>query len=393
MHDSRDNISSAATEAAWIRTDNRLFDRTSIITMLIGLILFMVGIGVDLSTAKYPEIGDILRNCQAADPKCVAALHTFDIKAHGESELDWWILAAETLKAVGLTIIAAVFISSTVDHRTRNYFFRQLSLKTAQLGENVLNGMFESKHPDRLFELVKLDIFQKKIIRRNIDISYTFSDLQFPDEGHRLFGKHFILVDVILSTVSENVNTSRGRHDGSVSMPIGLALPNPMFDELKPYTKINGFRVGDDELAKEEVSGLNDLLQERLKDDTAVDAAVSIREVTLPFGRSLTVSGSYTMVKELEDTEVFRTVEIAENIHLTVVNKSAVNLVIRARSMSHAKLHYQGSPSAKQWKLDDLSLPLQGIMVWWKRPLPPKGEIMQSVVQNGSAAENTSPAA
>jgi hypothetical protein len=75
------------------------------------------------------------------------------------------------------------------------------------------------------------------------------------------------------------------------------------------------------------------------------------------------------MIKELEDTEVFRTAEIAENIHLTVVDKSPFNLIIRARSMSQGKLHSQKSPSAQQWKLDDLSLPLQGIMVWWKQPL------------------------
>ena len=150
-------------------------------------------------------------------------------------------------------------------------------------------------------------------------------------------------------------------------MPFRLGLPNPILDELKKHVRVNSFRFGERTLDAEQIAKINLDLQERLKDDTENDAPVDIGELELQPGQTVTVSGSYTMVKELQDTEVFRTAEIAENIHLTVVNKSTEDLAIRARSLAHGKLHHSASPSAQQWKLDELSLPLQGIMVWWKK--------------------------
>lgn len=361
---------SLPSKKSWITPDNRYFDGFSITIILVGVIMFMLGMGIDMSVSKYPDLTKLFSACKLiADASCEKELNSFTLAAHSKSNFDWIVLAGETLKAVGLTIVAAVAISSTVDHRTREYFFEQLSNKTEQLGSNVITGMFESNHPDRLFEIIRTNILQKKIIRRSIDVNYTLSDLSFDDPTHSLYGKKFLRVDVILSTITENVSLDLGAKGGIVEVPLGLALPSPMYDELKPFVRINGFRIGDDEIAVGDIDKINVKLQESLKDDNAVDAKVDISKFEIPFAGSITCSGSYTMVKEIDDTEVFRTAEIAENIHLTVVDKSSHNLIIQARSMSQGKLHNQKSPTAQQWKLDDLSLPLQGIMVWWKQPV------------------------
>lgn len=352
----------------WIPPDNRLFDRFSIIVILTGALLFSVGLAIDLAIPKYTEIGDALRECGVtATEACRAALLEFGEASHAISRFSWLSFFAASLQAFGLTVIAAVFISSTVDYRTRKYFFQELARKTEILGVNILMGMFEARHNPRLFNLVKDKIFEKKIMRRNIDINYTICDLDADFTGTRLEGEQFVRVDVILSTVSENINLARTSSNGRVKLPVNLGLPNPMLDELKPYVRINSFRIGDDVLDQARIDDINAELQEKLKDDASVDAFIKVDECWLDPGEQVTVSGSYTMVKELQDTEVFRSIEIAENIHLTVVNRSSANLVIRARSLSHGTLHGQKSPSAQQWKLDDLSLPLQGIMVWWKK--------------------------
>ncbi len=148
---------------------------------------------------------------------------------------------------------------------------------------------------------------------------------------------------------------------------MSLGLPNPLLDELKPFVRVNSWRIGDNVLDAKRLAEINKELQEKLKDDTLVDATVPIGSCKLLPGDMATVSGSYTMVKEGQDTEVFRSKEIAENLHVTVVNKTSLDLQIRARSLAHGPLHEQLSPSAQQWKLDELSLPLQGIMVWWKK--------------------------
>ena len=211
------------------------------------------------------------------------------------------------------------------------------------------------------------NVFEKNVLRRNIDINYTLVDLEEDFTDTRLKGERFLKVDVILSTITENINVAKTERDGLVTLPIRLGLPNPILDELKKHVRVNSFRIGDRKLPSEEISRINQDLQNYLEDDTLNDAPLHIGEVELQPGQTVTVSGSYTMVKELQDTEVFRSNELAENIHLTVVNKSAEDLAIRARSLAHGKLHHSASPSAQQWKLDELSLPLQGIMVWWKK--------------------------
>lgn len=367
-----ENKKDSESSAHWISPDKRLFDKASWLTILAGIVLYIVGIVVSLlyQSGNPPEITHII--CNGANGACKKAAQDAASQAALKSGLDFPFLIAEALKAVGLTIVAAVSISSTVDHRTRTYFFSQLSNRMRRLGSNVISGMFETNQPERLFELIKQDILEKKVVRKNIDINYTLSDLKF-DNG-RLRGRRFVKVDVIILTVNENVSSSTACNNGIVEMPVGLALPNPMYDELKQHVRINSFRIGSETLSKEDLVELNTTLQKNLEDDNAVDAKVSIRKCRIPFKGSVTVSGSYTMVKELEDTEVFRTAEIAESISLTVTDKTDINLVVRARSMSHGELHYQGSPSSKQWKLDDLSLPLQGIMVWWKHPLTPNND-------------------
>lgn len=369
-------------EREFISPDNRLFDRFSIIVILIGLIAFMGGLGIDLATPKYPEIIDVLDACvPERDAECQAELREFDRSAHASSEFTLLGMVAGTLQALGLTIIAAVFISSTVDRRTRSYFFRELARKTEILGSNVLLGMFESRHHPRLFSMVKEHVFEKNVLRRNIDINYTLVDLEEDFSGTRLNGERFLKVDVILSTITENINVAKTESEGVVTLPIWLGLPNPILDELKKHVRVNSFRVGERKLDPEHIQRINEDLQACLKDDTENDAPVHIDDIDLQPGQTVTVSGSYTMVKELQDTEVFRSKEIAENIHLTVVNKSTEDLAIRARSLAHGRLHHSASPSAQQWKLDELSLPLQGIMVWWKKkPNGPPGSTIADAV-------------
>ena len=351
----------------WIGPDERFIDSTSLVVILLGVVVFGVGLALDLATPKYPEISTIFDACtDRASNVCAEALREFDRKSHVASELSWPTFFSGVLQVLGLTAVAAVFISSTVDRRTRTYFFEELARKTEVLGSNVLLGMFESRHHPKLFSLVKRHIFEKNIVRKNIDINYTIRDFDCDLVGTRLEGQKFVCVDVILSTVTENINVADSTSNGKITVPVKIGLPNPMLDELKPFVRINGFRIGDRVVAEEKIQLINNHLQDALQDDSATDAAVSVDEYDLQAGEMLTVSGSYTMVKEAQDTEVFRSIEIAENIHLTVVDKSSHNLRVRARSLAHAKLHGQPSPSAQQWKLDDLSLPLQGIMVWWK---------------------------
>ena len=84
----------------------------------------MGGFGIDLATSEHPEIVDVFKACMPErDAQCQTKLREFDRSSHAGSKFTLTAILAATLQAVGLNIIAAVFISSTVDRRTRSNFF------------------------------------------------------------------------------------------------------------------------------------------------------------------------------------------------------------------------------------------------------------------------------
>lgn len=367
---------SSGSNGDWIPQQDKLLSAWNIGFVLTGLLLFSVGTMLQMTTPRYPELDKLVDACITAVAApvqssfgCKQAVLTFDRVAHRADGINWGLGIADLLRGLGTALVLSIVISVTLERQNRSQFMLALTNKTRELSLSVFAGMFNRNHPDALLTAVKNQILERDLIRDSISVAYTLSLWTPPLGSARLKGRRFVRVDVILSSTVTNVSTLKGVDAGIAKVPLGLALPNPMLDELKPEVKVSKFMVAGDPIAADIINAANARLQEQLANDDSEDAFVDFGFREVQPGESLSISANYTMMKEAEDTEVFRTLQIARSLSLTVNDNTGGQLKVRARSIHPSPLEKMASGSATtQWRLSDIILPQQGIMVWWKAP-------------------------
>ena len=335
--------------------------------ILFGVVLFIAGAVIQLIPARYPELTDLLTKCENAPALCRAAVLDFDLNAHRASELSLIFVLGDLLRSMGAAVVVSIVITATVEARSRREFDDLMTEKAREIGESVFAGMFNRQHPEALLNAVKEQILERDLIRNHLDVTYTLSEVRTPGQQG---GEPFILVDVILSTITQNVSTLAGEA-GRAKVPLAVVLPNPQIASLKERVAVSRFVVDGEEKSQTDLAAANTKLQSALADNEQNEALADFGSKIIERGQKLALSANYTMIKELEDTEVFRSLQICRSLSLTVVDKTGLDLHIQAKSMHPGKLEVIGdSGSTQRWQLMDIILPQQGIMVFWKRRRP-----------------------
>lgn len=79
------------------------------------------------------------------------------------------------------------------------------------------------------------------------------------------------------------------------------------------------------------------------------------------------------MIKEIEDSEFFQTLQISKDLSITLVDATGWDLKIRALAVGFGSLDEIASDDmTRQWTINDILLPHQGVNIWWKQKLPSK---------------------
>lgn len=338
----------------------------SLILFFSGVVIFIAGTILQLWPARYPELSMLMDKCEAAPETCSAAVRAFDMEAHRSSAFTYPTLFGDLLRSIGAAIVISILITMTVESRSRRDFDKLLSAKIRELGLSVFYGMFNRDHPTALLNAVKQQILERDLIRDHVDVTYSLSLIK-GDEKESGEAEEFIKVDVILASSTTNVSTLQG-DAGKATMPLALGLPNPQVPALKTKVTVSSFIVNGEAKPTAEISAVNEKLQEALENDDNTDAPVDFGEQSLEAGETSTLSATYTMIKELEDTEVFRTSQICRALSLTVIDRTGLDLHIQAKGIHPGALNTISAHSCTlQWRIDDIILPSQGIMVFWKR--------------------------
>lgn len=337
--------------------------------VLLGVVLFVIGAGVQLVPARYPELAQLLQRCEHVPKTCSAAVLDFDLRAHRASDFSIPFIAGDLLRSMGAAVVVSIVITATVESRGRREFDELTTRKAREIGESVFAGMFNRRHPESLLNAVKEQILERDLVRDHLDVTYTLSEIAGPSRDGA--PETLVLVDVILSTTTRNVSTLRGEA-GRAKVPLALVLPNPQIGEMKRHVAVSGFVVDKIPKSKDEVEKVNAALQSSLCDDEENEAFADFGHEIIEAGQKLSLSANYTMIKELEDTEVFRSLQICRSLSLTVVDKTGLDFHVQAKSMHPGRLEMIGSAgSTMRWQLADIILPQQGIMVFWKRRRAP----------------------
>ncbi|MEP9359326.1 hypothetical protein [Sphingomonas sp. KR3-1] len=363
------------TESArdWFRRSRAPITRAHVLWLLMGIGGFLLGTVVQLMPARYPELTHLLEQCDKLPDACRAAVLAFDVQGHRESALTYPTIFGDLLRSLSAAVVISILITLTVESRSRREFDELLTAKTRELGMSVFHGMFNRDHPVALLDAVKQQILERSLIRDHLDVSYTFSEVEAePAPGYPK--EKFIKVDVLLSSETTNVSTLHG-DAGRADAPLAMLLPNPQIPDLKQLVRVHRFVVNGTDVPKEALETANDQLQAALADDGNIQGRASFGDRSIEPGESVAISASYTMVKELEDTEVFRSLQICRSLSLTVVDNTALNLHIQARGIHPGTLtQISTGNSTKQWRISNIVLPQQGIMLFWKRQRTANGK-------------------
>ena len=199
-----------------------------------------------------------------------------------------------------------------------------------------------------------------------MDVTYTLSDHVI--ENGRLAGSVYTCVDVVLDTTARNISNPKISPSSTFILPLKISLPNPLLNELKPLVKLKEVKINKVPIGIHRLEEANKMLQVGFSDDESADGLVDFGTHELAPGESVNIEASYVMMKECEDTEVFRSFHTTCSLTLTVIDKTKEGRIVRARPIHPGRLQPTGDDNSfRRWALSDIILPQQGIMVWWKK--------------------------
>ncbi|HEX4695718.1 hypothetical protein [Sphingomonas sp.] len=338
-----------------------------------AFILFVLGVFVSQAGKDPDRYPTLMSACvlDSKDPKiCAVAIN--DVHEHMHTFLHYNILEAlaEGLKALSVAITVTVGVASILDARNRKKLNAALAGKAQQIAINVFDGLFSNNHSPDLLEKLKRDILYKPIIRESLTMVYV---LRTYTGKRRLSGQKFTAVKATVSSTFRNIATTAG---SVAHLPLELSLPNPLLNELKKLTTLDRVVIKrqnqkDQMYTAPELVAKNLQLQAALKDDKALEGAVSFGELLLQPNEQGGFEIEYTMMKEAEDSELLRSFHTTQSLDLTVIDNTDRDLVVRAKAVHAGSLNPM--PSAQfysHWELREIVLPQQGVLIWWKERLP-----------------------
>lgn len=347
-----------------------------------GAIVLLVGICISLFTPKYPEMQALIDACMspgvvsdaAGQHACSTAVFEFEKTGHTSSGFSTSSLAANFLTALGTALLISILVSRTIETSNRRRFATTLDRKTRELSEAVMRGMFNRRHPERLIDIVSENILQRELIREGLNVHYVFRRWE-PAEGadiSRLGDRRFIEVKATLTATMTNVSGSETLSGREADVPICVVLPNPMYDELKGTVVVTSVQIDGEHQEKAKLDEVNASIQSQLEGDP-LTARGDFGKRTLKPGQSLRLRMVYTMIKEIEDSEFFQTLQISKYLSITLVDATGWDLKIRALAVGFGSLDEIASDDmTRQWTINDILLPHQGVNIWWKQKLPSK---------------------
>lgn len=357
----------------WLPQHERLFSFWNVGIALAGIALFLAGTIVQLIIPRVPEAASLVSNCLASNgtadailTACRRAVVGFDRAAH-RGETIWPLTLAELLRSFGIAAVLSIIISVTIERSNRSRFMSALANKTRELSSSVFAGMFNRDHPPALLTAVKRQILERDLIRDSLSVTYTLSIWEPGPDQRKLGSRRFVRVDVIVATTTRNVSTLRGEDAGAARVPLVVELSRPMEARLNRMVKVTNFVVHGRPISDVELADKNEKLQLDLARQSDNDVAVEFGSHPLQAGESVSISASYTMMKEIEDTEIFLSLQISKGLALTVNDNTNGALRVHAKDIHSSRLQKVASgANTTQWLLNDIVLPLQGIIVWWK---------------------------
>ena len=261
------------------------------------------------------------------------------------------------LRDVSISFMVAVVLLVAIEVDHRRHLDDSFQKKLEAISQNVFSGVFNTKLPSAYIHRIVDDMLKAELVREDMSVTYTLSDRERAVDGETV---RWILVEADTTYILRNIS------ENTVIFPIGISLPNPMVPEMKGDVRIGLCKFNAEELlTPEHTSALRFLLN-----SSSNTCKVEIKNVEVPPNARIPVQMSYSMAKEVEDTEVFRTVLAVDAVSIHVFDRTRDGLEIEADAIRVNMIErISGSDGARahRWRTTGYTLPWQGVLFWWKR--------------------------
>lgn len=358
--------------------------------IVIAVLVFIIGVFVS-QAAQPPDAYPILdQSCLKKTPgarPCEMVITSLHEGTHTFEKYGILEAIAEALKALSVAVVVTVGVAAIIEHRNRDKLNAALTEKAEKIANNVFDGLFGNDHSPRLLETLKEHILNKSIVRDSLTMRYTLRDHM---GRNKLAGQRFTMLKAQVTAEFTNISTTAGSNS---PLPLELSLPNPLLTELKKMVKLHSVVIRQSDrpemvLTQDQIDEANARLYASLSDNNALEGIVQFGDLDLGPGETGGFEIQYTMMKEAEDSELLRSFHTTSALSLTVIDHTDRNLFIRAKAIHPGtlKLH-SDEDSVSEWSLNDIILPQQGILIWWKERPPSRASKGRKPPAKFAAAE------
>lgn len=270
-------------------------------------------------------------------------------------------------REIGFALVVAVTIWVTFDSFLHWESEDKWTRRIEHISKNVFFGVFRKNFPEEFIREANVLLLDHTFMRRALHITYTITEDSYCD-GVGGPERWFVKLNAVVGCKVRNVGNSVAK------LPIGIGLPNPMVDEMKPHCRV--IKVARKLDGKEVAFDLTEgetKFRASLQDDSLSHIPFELPAIDLAPGAEIDLIFNYVMAKEEEDTEIFQSLFPCESVTITVVDAGPTKRVVRARSIHPSDLEnftssdQPGGAKTYNFKLDRYLLPHQGYAIWWKK--------------------------
>ncbi len=280
---------------------------------------------------------------------------------------------------VGFALVVAVIIWVTFEFFSRGDMEERWNDRIERVSRSVFFGVFKRNFPDDLIKEARVLLLDHDFVRRDLSLTYTISDANYTARDG--MNQPFVKLSALARYKVKNIG------DQSRDYDVGIALPNPLIDELKAHCRVVSirYRRQDDPWQEVDIRVAQEEFRTKLANDTKHACPFVATKLSIKSGEEIEFVFDYVMAKEEEDTEIFQTRLPANFLTVNVVDQGPTKRIVRARSIHVLDLEDDTSGEATgtySFRLPRYLLPHQGFALWWKK-VPPGARPLSIESTNG----------
>jgi hypothetical protein len=178
--------------------------------------------------AKPPSRWQRVLNPQAIIALSIAiALLTFSHMATKE-----FVHYRSIAHEVGFALLVAVIIWGSFELFEQAKSDEEWNQRIEKIARNVFFGVFKRNFPEEFIKEANILVLDHAFIRSGLNVTYTIVDDAYTDRAGQ--SQRFVKLYAIARYKVKNVGNTKA------SLPIGINLPNPLIDEMKPSCEVFG---------------------------------------------------------------------------------------------------------------------------------------------------------